>query len=392
MNGPAVKPRGFFSGAPFICGRSHSLCFLPARHLHPVPHSRQPALSVIIRIMEQREFDEDTLILDRAGEPVNPGWARKDIFLFPPESGRSRENAFSSSCKYVIFSRSFMFAFELCDRGVLLFAALSAISLPEKRLLSKTLNFPFPEVPFSFPLRESSTLRFKRNNFLFEIIMIGRGNRILKIDFFNPEHNRILRGEFVLSPPAGAQSLWTNSIRKDIPGKFRLGCVSPWWNTEGVIQHENTDLLFTKNRSWGISLWNKVAYPGRDIHYRAAGCGTDGGRLLGFSAGFGTENCASGTENAFFVNGIIHKLELVTFHIILKNGAIPTRFTSSDLRLDMSFYPVQQHKLKSSNLFQSDRTSEAFGFFSGAVILDDGSKLAFERLAGFVEIRRTRNG
>jgi len=340
--------------------------------------------------MEQIEYDEETLIVNEAGVHINPGWARKDVFSSNPYFSNALWNGFTSSCKCVVFSKSYMFVFELCDCGLLGFASVCAVSLLDKHITAKTLSFPVSTTAFYFPARESSSIRFNKGKLLLEFITIGRGNRILKIDFLNLEHNRALRGELVLTPPPNAQPLWTHTIWNYADKKFQLSCASPWWNTEGVIHYQNTELIFRKNRSWGISLWNKTAPVISDTHYWAAGCGLYGGRLISFSLGNGTADCGSGTENAFFINGIIHKLELVSFHTILKNGALPTKFTSSDLRLDMNFYPIQEYKKLSSNIIQSKKTREAFGFFSGSVILDDGSSLNFERITGLVEIRESR--
>jgi hypothetical protein len=157
------------------------------------------------------------------------------------------------------------------------------------------------------------------------------------------------------------------------------------------MQFENTPLLFNRGKSWGIYEWARTARPKTDIHYWAAACGTYRDRQIGFSVGYGSADSSAGTENAFFVDGVLHKLDQVTFRISPADWLSPWRFTSSNGRIDMMFVPVRYNSYQNSFMLHSLRSRQFFGFFSGKVVLDDGETLYFSNLSGIAERRKTYN-
>ena len=118
--------------------------------------------------------------------------------------------------------------------------------------------------------------------------------------------------------------------------------------------------------------------------------GTDAGRKIGFCVGYGSADSSWGTENAFFVDGVLHKLDQVTFHISPSSWMQPWRFTSSDNRLEMTFSPHQERVERNRMFLHSLKRNQVCGSFSGTVILDDGSPLCFENLTGAAERRKSR--
>jgi hypothetical protein len=152
-----------------------------------------------------------------------------------------------------------------------------------------------------------------------------------------------------------------------------------------VIQFGTTEIFFTKGNGWGIFDWSRGVRPSADIRYWAAACGVSGGRQLSFCAGYSRADFSYGTENGFFVEGVLHKLDQITFHIPLSNWLSPWRFTSNDNRIEMTFYPHQERIDRRSLFFHTSTRRQVFGFFSGRVQLDDGSILEFQNLTGFAE-------
>jgi hypothetical protein len=56
----------------------------------------------------------------------------------------------------------------------------------------------------------------------------------------------------------------------------------------------------------------------------------------------------------------------------------------------MTFTPHQERVDRNRMLFFSITRRQVCGFFSGKVILDDGSELEFQNITGFAERRKTR--
>jgi hypothetical protein len=129
--------------------------------------------------------------------------------------------------------------------------------------------------------------------------------------------------------------------------------------------------------------------PRADLRFWAAAAGQAGGGLAGFSVGFNSADNAQGTENAFFLDGKIHKMDQVSFHI--PSGKLePWRFTSNDSRLEMNFSPLHERDENHQMFLYSLKRRQLFGTFSGKATLDDGSEFWFNDFTGMAERPKSR--
>jgi hypothetical protein len=216
------------------------------------------------------------------------------------------------------------------------------------------------------------------------------GVKLIKVDIPHFGHHRSLRGQLVLTEPETSESLVTNQHWRNEKGAFRYTRCSPWYCTEGVIQFGSSEIVFTKGNGWGIFDWNRGARPRADIRYWAAACGMNEEKQISFSAGYSSADSSAGTENGFFVDGKLHKLDKITFHIPPSNWLDPWRFTSNDNRLEMTFTPHQERIERRRLLFHNSTRRQVYGFFSGKALLDDGSLIEFQNLTGFAERSKMR--
>ncbi|GHV84100.1 hypothetical protein AGMMS50212_14400 [Spirochaetia bacterium] len=339
--------------------------------------------------MENYEIEEIKPVFNEMGMPVNFGWARYPVFKYEPDLCWTPRRLISEIERYIIFSPTHLFMFEAFDGGFSGHLSFIAVSLLDKKKSEKIENINFPMGTLNLP-KESSTISIKQKQILFEVIILERGNRILKVDIPEIKGHSNLRGEVVLSEPPNAQEFVSNSRWRGEKNSFQLLQCSPWYSVEGVIQFENTPIVFNQNRACGIYYTNRIGRPKRDFHYWAAACGYQNDRLIGFNIGYGLADSSTGSENAFFVNGHIHKLGEVTFKISTSSWLDPWRFTSSDKRIEMTFIPCEMSVHKRYILFYSLRSVQVFGFFSGEAVLDDGSVIQFRNITGMTERKKTR--
>jgi hypothetical protein len=158
---------------------------------------------------------------------------------------------------------------------------------------------------------------------------------------------------------------------------------------EGVIQFGSEGLVFTQGSGWGIYEWHRGVRPRSGLRFWAAGSGQASGRQTGFSVGYNSASSSLGTENAFFLDGRLHKLDQVSFHIP-SDMLAPWRFTSNDRRLEMDFTPQQELDDSHQMFFYYLKRRQLYGFFSGRAILDDGSEFEFRNIAGMAERCKSR--
>jgi hypothetical protein len=341
----------------------------------------------------QNEIITSAAVLDDMGRPSHFGWARRPIFTYDKDLAWTPRRLITASDRFIIFSPTHIFSFEINDSGYTGCRGITVFSLRDKRKFSRIIREPFPLGNYNMPLSSdagSITLRRKRNKEIFDFIVFEKGVRIIKIDIPDFGHHHSLRGEVVLSQRVGADSVFTNMSWPAEKKCFQYGRVSPWFTVEGVMQFESAEVVFTYGNAWGIFDWARIARPRVDVHYWAAACGQHQGRVIGFNAGYGTADSSAGTENAFFIDSKIHKLDQVTFQISPSDWMSPWRFTSNDKRLEMTLVP--QAAFENSHVFfpHSRNVRHVFGLFSGEVITDSGARLSFKNLTGIAERRKTR--
>jgi hypothetical protein len=331
-------------------------------------------------------------VLDGTGHPVNFGWARSPLFTYNTSLFRGLVQRILSSDRYIIFSPTHLIILEILDGGYLGYAGISVVSLKDKKRSTQIFQTPFPLGSLGFPdSGESGPVKFQRKKRVnMEFIPMEGGIRLIKVDIPKFGHHRYLRGAVVLTPPAEAESLVTHMPWRTEKNAFILSRRSPWYIAEGVMQFGTAELIFTKGNAWGILDWNRGSRPRSDIRYWASACGTAGGRQIGFSVGYGSADGSAGTDNAFFVDGRLHKLDQVTFHISPASWLDPWRFTGNDNRLQMIFVPHQERVERHRLVFHTLNRRQVCGSFSGKVILDDGQELEFRNITGIAERRKTR--
>ena len=339
------------------------------------------------------EVTESRPVMDIFGRPINLGWARSPLFEYnPPLYSGAVRPSITESDRYIVFSATHLIVFEVMDGGYLGHIGISVFSFKDHRRSSNTMDSLFSLGRFNMPLdSEKGSIKIREKKNALDFVVMPGGARIIKFDYPRFSHNRYLRGELVLTSPfPDAQSIAAVSRWRREKYALRYFRCSPWFITEGVIQHGATEIYCTRDNAWAIYDWKREARPKRDIRFWAAACGFADGRLAGFSFGYSLADASTGTENAFFLDGIIHKLDQVTFHIPPADWLDVWKFTSSDKRLEMTFSPFQERTEHRRLFFHSVKCRQVCGTFSGRVILDDGSSLAFWNITGFAERRKTR--
>jgi len=355
--------------------------------------------------MPQIEITSPLSILDDTGRPQNFGWSKQPNFFYDPVLVYAPRHRVTESDRYIVHSPTHLVTFEIRDDGWIGYMGISVVSLRDKKRSTQMFNTILPLGAYELPTSSlRGPVRWRRKKTHLEFISMEGGVKIIKTEIPKYGHNRNMRAELVLSepePPLDSgmektpvqlsnsttpnQSLVTNQNWRSERNSFRYSRCSPWYTVEGVIQFGGSEIIFTKGNGWGIFDWNRGVRPKADIRYMAAACGMCGYRQLSFCAGYSWADFSQGTENGFFVDGILHKLDQITFHIPLSNWLSPWRFTSNDNRIEMTFYPHQERIERHNLFFYSSTRRQVFGIFSGRVILDDGSELEFQNLTGFAE-------
>ena len=340
--------------------------------------------------MEQKEIISEVPVLDDMGNPWNFGWAKSMNFIYNPGLVIAPRRSVHESDRYIAISPTHMITAEIQDNGYLGYIGMTLVSLKEKKQTTQYWKLPFPLGSYEFPgSSEEGHIKVQGKKYFFNFSAMDKGVRIIKFDIPRFNHNMSLRGKLVLTPVKAAESLLTHMPWREKRHAFRCARRSPWYIAEGVILYGTNELVFTSGNSWGIYEWNRGVRPRADVRFWAAGCGRSSGKQVGISVGYDSADSTHGTENAFFLDGKIQKLDQVTFQVSPSNWLLPWRFTSNDGRLEMVFVPLLRRTETLQMFFHLLKRRQIYGTFSGKVILDNKREFEFQNIAGFAERRKT---
>jgi hypothetical protein len=108
------------------------------------------------------------------------------------------------------------------------------------------------------------------------------------------------------------------------------------------------------------------------------------GRSFGLNLSCGV-NETGFTENAFWLDGILTKVDTVHFDFKSRNLYEPWHIVSYDQKVDLIFYP-KAHRGESVNaLFVKSKFSQLMGTFSGALRTGGGETIVLEACPGWAE-------
>ena len=119
-------------------------------------------------------------------------------------------------------------------------------------------------------------------------------------------------------------------------------------------------------------------------YWGSGNCDIDG-HSFGFNIGYGFGDTAAATENVLFYDGVVHKLEDITFEIPPDDYLKPWKFTSSDGRFEMDFQPVLDRSANMDYKVIVSDQHQVFGYMSGKAILDDGQVIEIKDVLCFAE-------
>ncbi len=169
--------------------------------------------------------------------------------------------------------------------------------------------------------------------------------------------------------------------RKAIYLNEKVNCMQ----VEGSIRRGLDKESLLLGETWGVLDWGRGRWTYQNRWFWSSASGLLDNIPFGFNLGYGFSDRSPASENALFYDGVIHKLEEITFHIPEDDYILPWKVTSSDNRLNLAFEPAVDRSSTTNFLLIKSIQHQVFGYFSGTVILDDKTELELTRFPGFVE-------
>lgn len=185
-------------------------------------------------------------------------------------------------------------------------------------------------------------------------------------------------------------------------GHERLALVVPWSDNRfqytvkdvarpasGVLEIDGLTHDVPAGESWAVLDHGRGKWPYNIQWNWGAGSGRSGGRVIGVQVGAQWTAGTGVSENAFFVDGVMHKIHGETEWIYdLENWRDPWRITGGGL--DATLTPFYNKQSRTNFVALSGRTDQCFGMWSGSFTTESGETIMFDDLLGFAEETHNR--
>ena len=337
----------------------------------------------------QHEITTPSALLDAQGNLLQVGWARQPYLDCNLEHARFyalRPAQFLRIKRwdyYGVTTPDFFFSVTLAHLGYAGTVFLYTLDFQTAELIEETLLVPLGR---GLVLPRNSTAgdcHFHNGRVRMDFGLDGDQRRI-QVDWPAYNHGEGIACDLSLRCPPEHESM---TIVIPIAGRRfyynrKLNCLpAAGWIRRGQCEVELKPERDLGNVDWGRGVWE---YRSFWVWASASGFLPDG-RTLGLNLGYGFGDTSAATENAFVLNGHVHKLEQVTFVYDNTNFLRPWSMKSDDERLDLQFVPFKARVARSDAPLIHSEVHQNFGRYSGTLRTDEGEELRVRDLIGFAE-------
>lgn len=325
-------------------------------------------------------------LLDPRGGLAEPGYATAEVRRYRRGAIRAHPLRIKEWDYYAVLNQDVGLCLTVADNDYMGVLAVHWLDFGEARALQGGVLLPLPMGRMGLPESADTGDIVQVHDRLSMGFRQEAGGRRLTVDFPGFAGGRGLKGELWLAQPPMDRMVIATPFA-GAPRAFyynqKINCLP----ASGEVVVGADTHLFDPGSAFGVLDWGRGVWTWDNTWYWGSASGLVGGRPFGFNIGHGFGDTSAATENMVFLNGRAHKLDEVTFH--LPDSALdraPWRFTSNDGRFEMTFEPIVD-RASDSALLGLVRSSQhqVFGRYSGAVGLDDGTRLAVENVLGFAE-------
>jgi len=338
---------------------------------------------------DQREFTSATPLLDADGSLAAWGWARRAIFDYNRSAIPAARYARIKEWEhYTVMSPEFTVGVTIVQLGPLVACSAELIDYSSQSMKSAMFLTPTAMEKSALPPDPYGATRFARGK---DFVSLSYANKRREIAF-----------HFAKSPLAAAIEGTISLV--DDPAEDSVAITRPFpaaghffyenkifgMPATGTATLEGRSYTLPEGSSWAIFDWGRGIWPRDSQWFWGQAAGRAGDRQVAINLGHGYGDDAHGTCNAILVDGRLHKLDVVDCQFDAANRMQPWQFTSNDERLTLAFRPIYEQHTKQDLGFARAELFKIHGYYSGTLVLDDGTRLEVKDLLGFAEHMQQR--
>lgn len=343
----------------------------------------------------QREYTEETPLLDENGNVLVAGWARTNKFTYDRTKTKPQWRA-----------KEWDF-YQLSDGENMLQISFANISIggycsacfrplaPGKKTESMSL-FLGGKNKYVLPPKGDVPNYFEYLNGDFHAVFDTKETS-RTLTFRGPCQGQIMECEVVMDIPEGLENITTVLPFKGYPTRYFMTTKQNCMPARATVKLGGKTIAeFKKENTFAVLDWGRVCTPYKLVWYWGNGAqyvkGADGkDHLFGFEITWAIGDESNGTETCLFYDGKAQKIGSVDVKRFPKGRYMePWEFVSDDGRFNLTMTPTFDNFNDTNALILRMCAHQVYGKFNGYVILDDGTKLEIKDMVAFCEYVENR--
>ena len=338
--------------------------------------------------MRNHEVTTKQRLLNEQGQIAEPGWSRQLLQEYRREDIKAPKFRIKEWDYYLITAQDFGVAMTIGDLGYIGMESASFLDFKNKREHTESVTPLMPMGKMKMPTHSGIGVCEYKDERVHLRAAVENGVRHLTCDFKKFDGDKELKFDIILAQPEMDSMVIATPWDKKHHFYYnqKANCLpASGWVEYGGVRYE-----FHPETDFGTLDWGRGVWTYDNTWYWGTGNGLVNGKPFGLNIGYGFANTTAASENLVIYDGKAHKLDDVTCHIQGKEYLKPWKVTSSDGRFEMDFEPIMDRAAKTDfKIIMSDQ-HQVFGYLTGTVILDDGSKLELDRFLCGIEVVRNR--
>lgn len=331
----------------------------------------------------QNEITTPLKLLNEKGFLANPGWARKLYFEYNPENMCAPRSAAKEWDYYAVGSDEVIVALTINDFG---FAGMTSISLLKpKENFNITKGSTAVGLFLNQPLDDLGNCHIKTDDTEITVLR-DPGHHYLKADMVNFDgQGNDFHADITLDLPDTDRMVIATPFDEG-PQYFYLNEKINCMPASGTVTLGDYTHTFHTDRDMGVLDMGRGYWPAHNTWFWGSASGRLNGHSLGWNIGYGFGNLSNATENMIIYDGVAHKFDKIDFGIPAEGFlARPWHMVSNDGRFDMQFRPIMDRASPADRSKPGSDQHQVFGYYTGKLVLDDGTVLEVKDYFGFAE-------
>lgn len=342
----------------------------------------------------QHEITQDGVLLNPDGRLAQIGWARRQNLDCNLERANFYRLKFLQRFRlkrwdyYAVFTPNRFFSATIADLGYAGNIFVYTIDFTSLELHEEGLAIPLGK-GISLPRNSTAGDAHFENKTAALKFTLKEGVRRLSVSWPGFHDGRGIDAEIALTPLADHESM--NIVipigEKRFYYNHKINCMPAQGRIRyGEIEEQLDPASSIGSLDWGRGVWEYSSF----WKWASASGFLPDGRTIGLNLGGGFGDTSHATENAFILNGRLHKLDQVFFDYDPEAYMRPWKFTDNRDRLSLEFIPFKERLATTRLGIIDSEVHQMFGRYSGYAVTDDGEKVEIDGLIGFAEDHQAR--